>query len=152
MNDKDFLHIIAATPLVSIDLILRDREGNVFLGKRVNRPARDYWFVPGGRIRKNERLHEAMERISEAELGLRLTLPHAKLMGAYEHIYEDNFFGEEGVNTHYVVLAYEYHLDDDAHITLDTQHAEAKWWKPDDLLSSADVHENTKAYFAEAYT
>lgn len=150
MNDKDFLNIIAVTPLVSIDLIVRNRAGNIFLGKRVNRPAKGYWFVPGGRIRKNERLHEAMERISEAELGVTITHDAAKLIGAYEHIYDDNFFGEQGVNTHYVVLAYECHLDRIVQITLDHQHSEARWWRIEDLCRSPEVHDNTKAYFADA--
>ena len=150
MNDKDFLNIIAVTPLVSIDLIVKNRTGNVFLGKRVNRPAKGYWFVPGGRIRKNEHLHEAMERISESELGVTITSDAAKLVGAYEHIYDDNFFGEKGVNTHYVVLAYECHLENGIQITLDHQHSEAKWWRIEDVLRSSEVHENTKAYFTDA--
>jgi colanic acid biosynthesis protein WcaH len=150
MQNKDFLQIIGATPLVSIDLIVRNKEGMVLLGKRINRPAKGYWFVPGGRIRKNERLADALQRIARAELGLSLTLNPSKLLGAYEHIYDDNFFGEEGVNTHYVVLAYEYYLEEGMQIILDDQHSEAKWWPIDDLLNSPEVHENTKAYFLEA--
>ena len=147
MNDKDFLHIIAATPLVSIDLIVRNAEGEILLGRRVNRPAKDYWFVPGGRIRKNEHLANAMQRISEAELGLIFNLDPARLLGAYEHIYEDNFFGEAGINTHYVVLAYDYSLPEGTQIILDDQHSEAKWWPVDELLNSPEVHKNTKGYF-----
>lgn len=149
VNNKDFLKIIAATPLVSIDLIVRNKEGEVLLGKRVNRPAKGYWFVPGGRIRKNERLYDAIQRIAEAELGITITLDVAKLIGVFEHIYDDNFFGDEGVNTHYVVVAYEYNLDEKSEITLDHQHSEAKWWKIEDLSGSPEVHDNTKAYFAD---
>jgi colanic acid biosynthesis protein WcaH len=36
---------------VSIDLIVRDADGRVLLGLRNNRPARDWWFVPGGIVR-----------------------------------------------------------------------------------------------------
>ncbi len=150
ISDKNFLDIIAATPLVSIDLIVRNAEGRVLLGKRVNRPAKNYWFVPGGRIRKNEKLAEAMQRISKTELGVTLTIDPVKLLGNYEHIYEDNFFGEEGINTHYVVLAYEYSLEESMRIKLDDQHSDAKWWKVRDLLNSPEVHENTKAYFMGA--
>jgi colanic acid biosynthesis protein WcaH len=150
VKEKGFRQVSKTTPLVSIDLIVRNKEGKVLLGKRTNRPAKGYWFVPGGRIRKNERLTDALQRIARAELGLVLTLDPAKLMGAYEHIYDDNFFGEEGINTHYVVLAYEYFLEAGMQIILDNQHSEAKWWAVDDLLSSPEVHENTKAYFLEA--
>ena len=56
LNDTDFLHIVDATPLVSIDLVLRNERDEVLLGQRKNRPAQGIWFVPGGRIRKNERV------------------------------------------------------------------------------------------------
>lgn len=149
MNEKDFLKIVDATPLVSIDLVVRNTTGEILLGKRVNRPAKGYWFVPGGRIRKNERLSEAMQRIAEAELGISIKLSEAELLGVYEHIYDDNFFEEEGINTHYVVLGYAYELDDSIEVTLDQQHSEAIWWSVDDLLNSAEVHDNTKAYFTD---
>src|SRR6267142_1083027 len=102
MNDQEFLRIVEATPLVSIDLIIRNKRGEVLLGWRVNRPAQSSWFVPGGRIRKNERVKEALRRISQCELGV--IIGEAKLVGVFDHIYEDNFLGTPGVNTHYVVL------------------------------------------------
>jgi colanic acid biosynthesis protein WcaH len=152
MIDKDlFLQIIDMTPLVSIDLIIEDKKGKVLLGKRINKPAQGFWFVPGGRIRKNEKISDAFERISETELGASVFIEDAKLFGTYDHIYDDNFHGEQGINTHYVVLAYKVTLKDGAidkeDIVTDDQHEEFRWWSVDDLLSDAEVHPNTKAYF-----
>ena len=56
LTDDKFLDVIKATPLVAIDLIIKNSSGFVLLGKRFNRPARGFWFVPGGRIRKDETL------------------------------------------------------------------------------------------------
>jgi len=56
LDDKKFLEIADLSPLVSIDLIVYNDKNKVLLGKRANRPAKDYWFVPGGRIRKNEKI------------------------------------------------------------------------------------------------
>jgi len=106
ISNKRFLKIIDSTPLVSIDLILGNQQGKTLLGKRTNRPAQGYWFVPGGCIRKNEKLADAIKRISLAELGTEITLGEAQLLGAYDHIYDDNFADVDGINTHYVVLAY----------------------------------------------
>jgi len=145
MNDEKFLRIVDATPLVSIDLIVRNEHEEVLLGWRVNRPAQHSWFVPGGRIRKNERVKEALQRISQRELGV--AIADAKLVGVFDHIYDDNFLGAAGVNTHYVVLGFAAKLSSQAAITPDEQHGEIKWWRVDDLLASANVHENTKAYF-----
>jgi colanic acid biosynthesis protein WcaH len=148
LKPEEFLRIVDATPLVSIDLIIRNERGEVLLGQRLNRPARDFWFVPGGRIWKNERVNEALRRISKREIGV--TIDQARLIGAFDHIYEDNFLGAPDVNTHYVVLGFEAHLSSSAKLVGDDQHGELKWWSVDELLASERVHENTKAYFRVA--
>ena len=147
LSDTDLLHIVDATPLVSIDLILRNERGEVLLGQRVNRPAQGLWFVPGGRIHKNERVAEALQRISKRELGV--TISEAKLLGVFDHIYPDNFLGATGVNTHYVVLGMAAELAGNLRFAADAQHSELKWWTKAELLASAVVHQNTKAYFEE---
>ncbi len=151
ISNKQFLKIIDATPLVSIDLILEDPQGKILLGKRNNRPAQGYWFVPGGRIQKNEKLADAIKRISLTELDAEFTLSDGQLLGAYDHIYNDNFSGVDGINTHYVVLAYRISLRDNFKIVPDEQHSEMRWWDRKDLLNDPDVHQNTKAYFETEY-
>ena len=64
-EDELVLKIIDATPLISIDLIILNSNDEILLGKRNNRPAKGYWFVPGGRIRKNETLKQALSRIAK---------------------------------------------------------------------------------------
>lgn len=63
LSDETFKSVIQHTPLISIDLIVRNEQGEVLLGKRVNAPAKGYWFVPGGRVRKNETLDDAFVRL-----------------------------------------------------------------------------------------
>ena len=36
LDDSKFIQIVDATPLVSVDLIIKNAEGAVLLGKRVN--------------------------------------------------------------------------------------------------------------------
>ncbi len=145
LNDSDFLRIVDGTPLVSIDLILRNERGQILLGRRTNRPAQGLWFVPGGRICKNERVAEALLRISKRELGVEIS--QAKLLGVFDHLYPDNFLGAPGVSTHYVVLGMEAAWPAGACVQADDQHDEFKWWTAAEILVSSDVHENTKAYF-----
>ncbi len=145
LTDTDFLRIVEATPLVSIDLILRNERGEVLLGRRNNKPAQGLWFVPGGRIRKNERVAEALRRISRRELGVEI--PQAKLLGVFDHLYPDNFLGAPDVSTHYVVLGMEAAWPVGANVQADDQHDEFKWWAAVKILASDAVHENTKAYF-----
>lgn len=147
IDQQNFLSIIDTTPLVSIDLIIENTQGEVLLGKRVNQPAQGFWFVPGGRIRKNETLAIAMQRISNTELGTVFNLYDTRLLGAYDHIYEDNFAGVESINTHYVALGHQLTVDEDFILKADNQHSDLKWWKKEALLTTEDVHQNTKAYF-----
>lgn len=147
ISNEQFLKVIDATPLVSIDLIIENNKGEVLLGKRLNKPAQGYWFVPGGRIRKNEKISEAFNRISETELGTALSIDNAQLLGAYNHIYDDNYLGKEIINTHYVVLGYKVKLLDAINIQGDDQHSELKWWSIAELMNSIEVHQNTKTYF-----
>jgi colanic acid biosynthesis protein WcaH len=146
-EDKHILEIIEATPLVSIDLIIRNHSEKVLLGKRINRPAKGYWFVPGGRIIKNETIDHALKRISKAEIGLDLSSNAPSLLGAYDHIYEDNFLNINGINTHYVALAFSIILQQEIEVKPDEQHSDLKWWKIDKLLDDPTVHHNTKVYF-----
>lgn len=147
MNSESFLEVIESTPLVSIDIILKNLSGEYLLGKRTNRPAQGFWFVPGGRIRKNETLQAAMSRISLTELGIEILIEHCNLIGAFDHIYTDNFQGKSGINTHYVALGYNVDLPANQPLHFDSQHSEVRWWPRSQLLESNLVHENTKAYF-----
>lgn len=146
-GEKHILDIIEKTPLVSVDLVIRNPAREVLLGKRVNRPAQGYWFVPGGRIRKNETINQALKRVSEVEVGLDLSAAVPNLLGVYDHIYEDNLFNAAGINTHYVVLAFVIALQQEIEVTPDRQHSALQWWEIDTLLGDPAVHQNTKAYF-----
>lgn len=149
LSPGQLIEAIRLTPLVSIDLIVRDPQGRVLAGLRTNRPAQNCWFVPGGRICKDERLADAFQRITRTELGVTEDFSHARFLGVYEHLYEDNFAGVPELSTHYVVLAYELLLNSPLPELPDEQHEEFRWFTVDELLSAPDVHENTKAYFSQ---
>jgi len=70
------------------------------MGRRINEPAKDNWFVPGGRIFKNEDLKDAFRRICQEELGIELAITKAQLFGAFTHNKEVNVFGKPGISTH----------------------------------------------------
>lgn len=152
LDDDAFLAVIRNTPLVSIDLVLTDPGGAMLLGRRLNEPARGSWFVPGGRIYKDESLEQAFARICLAEVRQPWTITQAKLLGAYTHRYDSNAFSAPGITTHYVVLAY--HLEVAGKV-IDAlaQHSAARWFthaEADPALSAdadPEVHENVLPYF-----
>jgi 8-oxo-dGTP pyrophosphatase MutT (NUDIX family) len=73
-------------------LIIRNPDQYVLLGLRTNEPAKGKWFVPGGVVRKYERLADAFARIVKAEIGLEASIGDAKFVGVYEHLYDSTDF------------------------------------------------------------
>ena len=144
-----FSDVIKNTPLISIDLIVKNSDDKILLGKRVNEPAKDYWFVPGGRIFKDENLDDAFNRICQSELGVSLRRKKSYLYGLYEHFYTNNIFSNE-FSTHYVVLAHQVHLNSISQVN--DQHEAYRWFGVNELLDRDDVHQYTKNYFKRACT
>jgi len=142
----DFDSVVRLTPLVAIDLIVRSPEGRVLVGRRTNEPAKGRFFVPGGRVTKNETLAAAFRRISLAELGVEKKIEDARFVGVYEHFYATNNHEVAGFGTHYVVLAYELTSTAQDLLLPDDQHGEFAWLTEAELLRSPEVHENAKAY------
>jgi colanic acid biosynthesis protein WcaH len=140
-----FSTVISSTPLVSIDLLIENSQGQVLLGYRSNRPAQGYWFVPGGRILKNETMDDAFKRLTLAELGEVFTRDSAKFLGPYEHFYSDYVFGE-GESTHYVVLGYKLVTDINLSRLPNAQHNQYKWFDKAVLLADDTVHKHCKWY------
>jgi len=147
MAPQDFENVIRLTPLVAIDFIIRSPEGKILVGRRTNEPARGVFFVPGGRITKNESRSAAFRRISQEELGIGLDMADARFHSVNDHFYDTNRFFKPGFGTHYVTLAYEITLDLELSSLPKDQHGEFEWLSPVELLRSGEVHDNTKAYF-----
>jgi colanic acid biosynthesis protein WcaH len=145
LSTEYFKTVIASTPLISIDLIVKNSQREYLLGYRKNKPAQGYWFVPGGRILKNESKGDALYRLIHNELGLALDLSNAKFVGVFEHFYDDCVF-DDNISTHYVVLGYEINLDIDLSYLPKVQHSEYKWFSKYDMLRSKNVHIHSKWY------
>ena len=144
LKTDTFSKVIQNTPLISIDLIVKNNDGKILLGKRINKPAQDFWFVPGGRIYKNETLAKAFRRICNDELGVDFIIDEAKFYGSYEHFYENNVFNDK-FSTHYIVLAHQIYLNTVAQVN--DQHETYQWFGVNELLDQDDVHQYTKNYF-----
>ena len=137
-----FKTIVEHTPLVSVDLIIK-QDNKILLGKRVNNPAKGYWFTLGGRVLKNESIKEAIHRIGKQELDIIIDT-NPSFMGVFEHMYEDSIFKD--VSTHYVNLGYEIEVSDLEDLPKE-QHSEYRWFGLDELIHSDEVHKYVKDYF-----
>ena len=138
--------VVSRTPLISIDLIVKDHLGRVLVGKRTNRPAQGFWFVPGGRVLKNETLSAAFMRLTKDELGVSYRIEDVVYKGLYEHFYDDSALNE-AISTHYVVNAFVIELTNDMNSLPQEQHSAYRWLSEAEFLSADDVHIHSKWYF-----
>ena len=164
LSAEAFSAACEALPLVSLDLCL-NRPGpqgpELLLGLRTNPPARGFWFTPGGRVRKNEPMANAFDRLARDELGLPgHWLQRAVLMGAWDHFYPDSAF-DLNVSTHYVNLPYWLDLsaqeaatlalpcsgdDGDAPGRYAGQHARWRWQPLTQAATDPSVHAYARTY------
>ncbi|MBD3839929.1 MAG: NUDIX domain-containing protein [Epsilonproteobacteria bacterium] len=140
---EQFKTVVEYTPLISIDLVTAYK-GKILLGKRKNKPAKDYYFTTGGIVRKNETFADAKKRIAKSELGIELT-QEPRYIGVFEHFYEDSIFDD--ISTHYVNHGYLLELDNELINIPKEQHSNYKWFSIEELLQSDEVHRYVKDYF-----
>jgi colanic acid biosynthesis protein WcaH len=150
LPQKEFMEVVRNGILSGIDLLLFNEEKKVLLGKRNNEPAKGFWFVPGGRIFKNESFYTALERICEKETGLTLKREQFKLQGVYEHFYEENFCENNEFGTHYITMCCRMEIPvREAELFPDSQHSKFHFFSRKEILEKENVHINTKNYFID---
>lgn len=143
----EFASMVKNMPLIAIDLLVEDQNDQYLLGWRSNPPALSSWFVPGGRIRKNERIETAFQRITLTELGTAFKIELSKFRGIYQHFYNENFLGEQGQSTHYITLAYHLQVHADQLSLPTDQHAHYRWTKQEIMQRDPQIHRYTRDYF-----
>jgi colanic acid biosynthesis protein WcaH len=121
---QDLFETIAGViPMLFVDLIIRNRAGAVLLVKRNNKPLAGEWWVPGGRMHKQETIIAACIRKAKEEVGVALL--DLRPVG----FYEDIFMGDDSpfdTPLHAVSIVYEAKMLP-GEIVLDDQSSEWKW-------------------------
>ena len=152
LTKKEFAEVVKKVPIVAVDLIIENSDGEILLGKRNNNPAKGYLFTFGGAILKNEKISSAIERVSLNELNFRLKLKSLVMINVFEFFYSNNFLNNYEFSTHYIVLSFHYKDFEDRISPVVTnkdgnyykQHSDIKWMKPEALFGSPIVHNDCK--------
>lgn len=139
LDTTTFKSVLENAPLFSIDLVLMNPEQEVLLGYRKNPPAQGHWFVPGGRVFKNEALQDAFKRICLDELALGFSMSDGIPLGIYDHFYDDSIFGE-GTSTHYINAPYLLRVENEPASLPHSQHDDYRWVHIDELERDPAVH------------
>ncbi|MCF3128338.1 GDP-mannose mannosyl hydrolase [Acinetobacter soli] len=153
LPDQVFKTVIQSTPLISIDLVVRNEKNEVLLGKRLNAPAKDYWFVPGGRIQKDESLDKAFKRLllEELDISLSYSREDANFIGVFEHFYNENFY-DSSSSTHYVVLAFVLKINSlNISLVNNCQHRDYLWVSKEQSILLDNVHDYSRVYLDKVF-
>lgn len=69
LPEEVFLFATEITPMVNVDLLIRDTKGNILLSWRDDPIDKTGWHVPGGIIRLQETFEERIQKVGELEIG-----------------------------------------------------------------------------------
>ena len=146
LSNTEFKWLVEKAPLFALDFVVVNSKDKVLVGKRKNEPACNFWFVPGGRVRKNETIKKATSRILDDELNFDLEGFECQFLGVFEHFYDNSFFGD-GINTHYVTATYLVQVDSiELNILPKCQHDKYRWVSLDELERDDSVHFYSKVF------
>lgn len=69
LPEEVFLYISKITPLVNVDLLIKDEIGRTLLSWRDDEFSGRGWHIPGGIIRFKETLETRIQKVAETEIG-----------------------------------------------------------------------------------
>ena len=69
LPDDLFFYISKVTPLVNVDLLIKDESGRTLLSWRNDQYAGQGWHLPGGVVRFKESLETRVKKVAETEVG-----------------------------------------------------------------------------------
>jgi colanic acid biosynthesis protein WcaH len=100
-----FLMISSMTPLVNVDLLIKDEKGRTLLAWRDDLHCSTGWHIPGGIIRYRETLETRLQKVAQSELGINKIDFHPKHISVNELIHHER---EE--RCHFISFLYECYL------------------------------------------
>ncbi len=72
LPDEVFYYISRTTPLVNVDLLIKDENGRTLLAWRDDQYAGQGWHIPGGILRFKEKLETRVQKVAEREIGQKI--------------------------------------------------------------------------------
>ena len=114
IDDDGYATIQKKMPIATVDALIV-HHGKLLLMKRNNPPVKGEWWVPGGRIFKNESIEDAVKRKVFEETGLQCTV--IKQLGVINQIFPE-------CHTISIFYLVECNRTD---VKLNTEHSDYKW-------------------------
>jgi colanic acid biosynthesis protein WcaH len=140
--DDLFAEFTAQMPECCVEVVFQ-HEDSVLLARRTNKPVRNEWFWPGGRLYKGEELTAAAKRIAREELGVSVEVQEQ--LGVYSHFWETSAV-KDGQSRHTVNIPFRVTpVANDIEITLDDQHDDYRFITEPE----PDLHKYVRLYLVD---
>jgi colanic acid biosynthesis protein WcaH len=124
--EKIYKQIMDLMPILCVDAVIKNNNGQYLLVKRKNKPLQGEWWVVGGRVNKGETIVDAISRKVKEELSVNIC--NCIPIGYYEDFYKENYFDLKN-GAHMISLVFMINIDDDQTISLDDQSVAWKFSK-----------------------
>ena len=73
LTQQEFNTIYSKVPRLTVEIIVKDGSGKIYLTKRAIEPCKGQWHLPGGTVRFGELMTDAVRRIAKRELKIDVT-------------------------------------------------------------------------------
>lgn len=83
LSKEEFDKIYSKVPRLTVEVIVRDEHGAVYLTQRAAGPCKGLWHLPGGTVQFREALFHAVQRVARRELSI--DVKHARNSGYIEY-------------------------------------------------------------------
>lgn len=138
IDSELYRQILENMPIPCIDLVVHHC-GKVLLVHRKEEPAKNEWWIPGGRIFKNEKFEDAAKRKLKEETGLNAI--KIKDLGIQEYFSDKSIFNNIETGTHAVAAIYLIEVENDE-VKINNTSSEYRWVDK--------IEENLNPYVKEA--
>ncbi|RLA98498.1 MAG: NUDIX hydrolase [Deltaproteobacteria bacterium] len=100
LPDEVFFFISKITPLVNVDLLIKDEKGRTLLAWRDDEYCGTGWHIPGGIVRHKERLETRIKKVAETEIGTELDFdPNPVIINQF-------MYHERQIRSHFISILY----------------------------------------------
>lgn len=124
ISEEEYAGILEKMPICCVDIVIH-RHNKVILILRKNEPFKGFYWVPGGRVIKKERLEEAALRKASEETGLEVEL--IRKIGVYETISEKSPFKSMTTGVHSVNIVFLAKAIEGSEEKIDKNHKSFMW-------------------------
>ncbi|MGA9347297.1 MAG: NUDIX domain-containing protein, partial [Anaerolineae bacterium] len=91
ISTEQYTEIVRVLPILCVDVVVMNTNGEYLLVKRANEPRKGHWWVIGGRVFRGETMEQAAIRKVKEEVGL--DAQSFRPIGYYEEVFGKNPFG-----------------------------------------------------------